>query len=99
MSTHRKSRTPRTPDFDRHLADPADDRDELTDDDVAEAAARLDCEEMVREVAYLDSDVDLLKWARDVKRLLVDAAVEGAEADRDARAEDHDVCDDRDYGF
>lgn len=42
MSTHR------TPDFDRRLGDPADDRDELTDDDVAEAAARLDCEEMVR---------------------------------------------------
>lgn len=89
MSTHR------TPDFDR-LADPADDRDELTDDDVAEAAARLDCEEMVREVAYLDSDVDLLKWARDVKRLLVDAAVENAEAARDDAP---DVCDDRDYGF
>lgn len=86
MSTHR------TPDFDRRLADPADDRDELTDDDVAEAAARLDCEEMVREVAYLDSDVDLLKWARDVKRLLV----EDAEADRDARDDAPDVCD---YGF
>lgn len=94
----RTPRTPRTPDFDR-LADPADDRDELTDDDVAEAAAHLDCEEMVREVAYLDSDVDLLKWARDVKRLLVDAAVENAEADRDARDDAPDVCDDRDYGF
>jgi hypothetical protein len=93
MSTHR---THRTPDFDRHLADPADDRDELTDDDVAEAAARLDCEEMVREVAYLDTDADLLKWARDVKRLLVDAAVENAEADRDARDERNE---DRDYGF
>lgn len=88
-----------TPDFDRRLADPADDRDELTDDDVAEAAARLDCEEMVREVAYLDSDVDLLKWARDVKRLLVDAAVENAEADRDAREAVCDDRDDRDYGF
>ena len=84
-----------TPDFDRRLADPADDRDELTDDDVAEAAASLDCEEMVREVAYLDSDADLLKWARDVKRLLVDAASEAAEADRDARDNDDEDDDQR----
>ena len=62
------------------LHDPADDRDDIEDSDVAQTVYDLDCEEILRDLAFLDSDVDILAWCRSVKQAMYDLAVE-AKAD------------------
>ena len=66
------------------LRDPADDRDDIEDQDVAQTVYDLDCEEILRDLAFLDSDAEILKWARVVKSVMWDLAVE---ANADAQEE------------
>jgi hypothetical protein len=58
------------------MIDPADDRDDIEDSEIAQTVYDMDCEEVVRELAFIDSDADLLKWARNVKQQMIDAAYE-----------------------
>jgi hypothetical protein len=64
------------------MIDPADDRDDIEDSEIAQTVYDMDCEEILRELAFFDSDADLLKWARGVKQQMIDAASE-ARIDRD----------------
>ena len=61
------------------LRDPADDRDELTDDDIA--AVVDDEDEAVRELVYLDTDAEILVWARALKERLRQTAIDNANND------------------
>lgn len=61
------------------MIDPADDRNELTDDDIA---AEVDDEdEAVRELCYLDTDAEILIWARSLKESLRQRAIDSRELD------------------
>lgn len=62
------------------LRDPGDDKDDIEDQDVAQTVYDLDCEEILRDLAFIDSDAEILKWARVVKSVMWDLAVE-AKAD------------------
>ncbi len=62
-----------------NLRDPADDRHELTDDDIA--AVVDDEDEAVRELCYLDTDAEILVWARALKEALRTRAYESREND------------------
>lgn len=62
------------------LHDPADDRDDIEDSDVAQTVYDMDCEEILRDLAFIDSDADIIKWARAVQQTMYDMAVE-AKAD------------------
>jgi hypothetical protein len=64
------------------MIDPADDRDDIEDSEIAQTVYDLDCEEVLRELAFIDSDAEILKWARGVKQAMIDAAYE-ARIDRD----------------
>ena len=61
------------------LLDPGDDRDDIEDQDVAQTVYDMDCEEILRDLAFLDSDAEILKWARAVKQAMYDLAVEAKE--------------------
>lgn len=66
------------------LRDPGDDRDDIEDQDVAQTVYDMDCEEILRDLAFLDSDAEILKWARAVKQAMYDLASEAkAEAKED----------------
>lgn len=62
-----------------NLPDPGDDRDDIEDSDVAETVYDLDCEELLRDLAFLDTDVEILSWARSIKQAMHDMAVEAKE--------------------
>ena len=64
--------------------DPADDRDDIEDSDMAQTVYDMDCEEVLRDLAFLDSDAEILKWARGVKQAMWDLA---SEAKADAKEE------------
>ena len=66
------------------LRDPADDRDDIEDSDMAQTVYDMDCEEILRDLAFLDSDAEILKWARVVQQTMYDMA---AEAKADAKEE------------
>ena len=59
-----------------NLREPDDDRDDIEDSDVAQTVYDLDCEEILRDLAFVDSDAEILKWARAVKQTMYDLAVE-----------------------
>jgi hypothetical protein len=61
------------------LLDPGDDKDDIEDSDVAQTVYDMDCEEILRDLAFLDSDVEILKWARAVKQAMWDLACEAKE--------------------
>lgn len=61
------------------LRDPGDDRDDIEDQDVAQTVYDLDCEEILRDLAFIDSDTEILKWARGVKSAMWDLACEAKE--------------------
>jgi hypothetical protein len=61
------------------LLDPGDDKDDIEDSDVAQTVYDMDCEEILRDLAFLDSDTEILKWARAVKQAMWDLAVEAKE--------------------
>jgi hypothetical protein len=63
-----------------NLREPDDDRDDIEDSDIAQTVYDLDCEEILRDLAFLDSDVEILAWCRSVKQAMYDLAVE-AKAD------------------
>jgi hypothetical protein len=63
-----------------NLRDPGDDKDDIEDSDIAQTVYDLDCEEILRDLAFIDSDAEILKWARVVKSVMWDLAVE-AKAD------------------
>ena len=56
--------------------DPADDRDDIEDSDMAQTVYDMDCEEILRDLAFLDSDAEILKWARAVQQAMWDLASE-----------------------
>ena len=56
--------------------DPADDRDDIEDSDMAQTVYDMDCEEILRDLAFLDSDAEILKWARAVQQAMWDLACE-----------------------
>jgi hypothetical protein len=58
------------------LRDPGDDRDDIEDSDVAQTVYDMDCEEILRDLAFLDTDTEILKWARGVKQAMYDLACE-----------------------
>ena len=59
--------------------DPADDRDDIEDSDMAQTVYDMDCEEILRDLAFLDSDAEILKWARAVQQTMYDLASEAKE--------------------
>lgn len=61
------------------MREPDDDRDDIEDQDVAQTVYDMDCEEILRDLAFLDSDTEILKWARGVKQAMWDFAVEAKE--------------------
>ena len=62
-----------------NLLDPGDDKDDIEDSDIAQTVYDMDCEEILRDLAFLDSDAEILKWARAVKQAMWDLAVEAKE--------------------
>lgn len=62
-----------------NLPDPGDDRDDIEDQDVAQTVYDMDCEEILRDLAFLDTDTEILKWARSVKQAMYDLASEAKE--------------------
>ena len=64
--------------------EPDDDRDDIEDSDIAQTVYDMDCEEILRDLAFLDSDAEILKWARAVQQTMYDMA---AEAKADAKEE------------
>ena len=58
------------------LRDPGDDKDDIEDQDVAQTVYDMDCEEILRDLAFLESDAEILKWARAVKLAMWDLAIE-----------------------
>jgi hypothetical protein len=68
------------------MIDPADDRDEPTDDECSEAAFEIsDPAALISEIAYLHTDAALLAWCYEQQRLLIDLALEA----RDGSDDDH----------
>lgn len=61
------------------LRDPGDDRDDIEDEEVAQTVYDMDCEEILRDLAFLESDTEILKWARGVKQAMYDLASEAKE--------------------
>lgn len=66
------------------LLDPGDDKDDIEDSDIAQTVYDMDCEEILRDLAFIDSDAEILKWARSVKQAMWDMA---SEAKADAKEE------------
>ena len=66
------------------LREPDDDRDDIEDSDIAQTVYDLDCEELLRDLAFLDTDAEILSWARSIKQAMYDMA---AEAKADAKEE------------
>lgn len=62
-----------------NLPDPGDDRDDIEDSDVAQTVYDLDCEELLRDLAFLDTDIEILSWARSIKQAMWDMACEAKE--------------------
>ena len=60
-------------DFDSRLPDPADDRDEPTDDEISEAIDRCEPEDALTELMALTTDAEILTWARDYQQSIHDA--------------------------
>lgn len=58
------------------MREPDDDRDDIEDSDIAQTVYDMDCEEILRDLAFLDSDAEILKWARAVKQAMYDLACE-----------------------
>ena len=46
----------------------------MDNDEIARTVYDLDCEEILRALAFLDDDAAILKWARSVKQTMVVAA-------------------------
>ena len=67
-----------------NLREPDDDKDDIEDQDVAQTVYDMDCEEILRDLAFLDSDAEILKWARAVQQTMYDLA---SEAKADAKEE------------
>ena len=46
----------------------------MDNDEIARSVYDLDCEEILRALAFLDDDAEILKWARAVQQTMIDAA-------------------------
>ena len=55
------------------LRDPADDRDEPTDDELTESIDACEPADAICELMTLTTDAQILKWARDVQQSIHDA--------------------------
>ena len=60
-------------DYDARLPDPADDRDEPTDDELAEAIDQCEPEDALTELMTLTTDAEILAWAILFKERIHDA--------------------------
>ena len=58
------------------MREPDDDRDDIEDSDIAQTVYDLDCEEILRDLAFLDTDTEILAWCRSVKQAMYDLACE-----------------------
>jgi hypothetical protein len=59
------------------LRDPADDRDEPTDDEISEHIdIHTDCDAEINELMTLTTDREILKWAHALKQSIIDAIIE-----------------------
>ena len=61
------------------LREPDDDRDDIEDSDVAQTVYDMDCEEILKDLAFADTDIEILMWARSIKQAMWDMAVEAKE--------------------
>lgn len=52
----------------------------MDNDEIARSVYDLDCEEILRALAFLDDDAAILKWARSVKQTMVVAASDYAKS-------------------
>jgi len=62
------------------LLDPGDDRDEPTDDEIAEhIATHTDCEAEIADMMWLTSDREILQWAHNLRQSIYEAISEAKE--------------------
>ncbi len=61
------------------LRDPADDRDEIQNDEIIDAIEGFEFGEDLAELACLESDEDLLTWCRNIKAQFLKLAEEARE--------------------
>lgn len=67
------------------MPDPGDDRDEPTDDEIAEhIATHTDCEAEIADMMWMSSDREILQWAHNLRQSIYEAI---AEAKADAKEE------------
>ena len=55
------------------MREPDDDRDEPTDDEIVDAVARCECDDILVEVMSLETDKEILEWARVFKASIYEA--------------------------
>ena len=60
-------------DYDARLPDPADDRDELDADAIAAESGCIDDDD-ISELAYQETDAQILAWAKGILQKMTDAA-------------------------
>ena len=53
--------------------EPDDDRDEPTDAEIVDAVARCECDDILVELMSLDTDKEILEWARVFKASIFEA--------------------------
>lgn len=59
------------------MREPDDDRDEPTDDEIAEhIATHTDCEAEIADMMWLTSDREILQWAHNLRQSIYDAIIE-----------------------
>lgn len=59
------------------LREPDDDRDEPTDDEIADhIATHTDCEAEIADMMWMSSDREILQWAHDLRQSIYDAIAE-----------------------
>jgi len=59
------------------LRDPADDRDEPTDEEISEHIAMyMDCSDEIIDMMTLTTDAEILKWANALRQSILDAIIE-----------------------
>lgn len=64
-----------------NLREPDDDRDEPTDDEIAEhIATHTDCETEIADMMWMTSDREILRWAHNLRQSIYEAIIENRRA-------------------
>jgi len=59
------------------MIDPADDRDEPTDEEISEhIATQTDCDAEITDMMWLTTDREILQWAHNLRQSIYEAIVE-----------------------